>query len=490
MNKAFFLAALFLSLMVVLTLNAGKTPAWTYYQEEYFQDRIAGLQLELGSAGDFNEEKRLQGEIDSLQNKKPEIVNLVLPNGKIERCQTCHLGIEEISESHPSDSFGCAVCHGGNPLSLDKETAHGQMYGGGHPGSLAAVSLSCGGTGPNGAACHSGNHELADNQADTVKSSIMSTKAGELGVVRRIFGIDKTNQVPGLKKGEAAMDYANPLQGRAKEGMFQENCLSQCHQSGGELPAKVDKNNDSPGTSLPGNGCEACHVLVNPAHTYEGHDTTMKDQRDGRGMVHRLTTQIPYTQCNQCHNQGTHDPLSMEFTVRRDIDRVNRDWQSGNPTWRDRVRDYYLPGEIFARCEVSLDCLDCHTRLDTMGDGELYTSQYDAVHIQCRDCHGTKDTPPLSKKLESPGELARQTQKQAANPNFPALTKGEEILVTARGEELPYSRYAGGEWQLYSRITGKTFRVPLVLESKCEQNPADQSADACHKCHNRTAEEP
>ncbi|AET69052.1 hypothetical protein Desor_3571 [Desulfosporosinus orientis DSM 765] len=490
MKKAFLLASLFLLLMVLLNLKQGNTPEWTYYQEEYFKDQISRLQLELGLTSDVNEQKKIQGEILSFQNRKPEIENLVLPNGEVERCQTCHLGIEEISESHPSDSFGCAVCHGGNPLSLDKDTAHGQMYGSWHPGSLDAVSLSCGGTGPNGAACHSGNHDLVDNQADTVKFSIMSTKAGELSVVRKIFGIDKTNQVPGLQKGEKAMDYPNPLPGRANEGIFQENCLSQCHQSGGELLLTADKHLDSAQGTFLGNGCEACHVLTNPTHTYVGNDTTIKDNAGGHGMIHRLTTQIPYTQCNQCHNQGTHDPLKMEFTVRADIDNVNRDWQAGDLTWKDRVRDYYLPGEVFARCEVSLDCLDCHTRLDTMGDGELYTSQYDAVHIQCQDCHGTKENPPLTKKMETSEELALLTQKQVSNPNYPTLTRGDEILVTTKGEELPYLRHEGSQWNLYSRITGKTFRTPLVKGSDCEQDPGDQSADSCHKCHNRTAENP
>jgi len=490
MKKAFLLASLFLIVMVILILKQGRTPEWSHYQREYFTEQTSKLQFELGTITDANEQKRVQAEIASYQNRKPEIVNLVLPNGEVERCQTCHLGIEEISDSHPSDTLGCAVCHGGNPLSLDKTTAHAQMYGGGHPGSLDVASLSCGGTGPNGVACHSGNHDLAKNQVDTVKTSIMSTKAGELSVVRRIFGIDKTSNVPGLSKGEGAFVYPNPLQGRPNEEMFQQGCLSQCHQNGGDL--LLPPNNPLLATTDPvlGNGCEACHVLTNPNHTYIGNDTTIKENQSGRGMVHRLTTQIPYTQCNQCHNQGTHDPIQMKFTARSDIDKVTRDWQAGNLTWTDRVSDYYLPGELFARCEVSLDCIDCHTRLDTMGDGELYTSQHEAVHIECLDCHGTKDQPPLTRKLENPEDLALQMQKQVTNPKFPKLKIGDEILVTSQGEDLPFLRHQGDAWIQNSRVTGKTYKIPLVIGSKCEQNPEEKGADSCHKCHDRTAENP
>ena len=509
MKKAFLLASLFLILMVILTLKQSKAPEWGNYQTEYFTEQTSKLQFELGTISDAEEQMRIQAEIASYQNRKPEIVNLVLPNGEVERCQTCHLGLEEISDSHPSNTLGCAVCHGGNPRSLDKTTAHAQMYGGGHPGSLDVASLSCGGTGPNGAACHSGNHELAKNQVDSVKTSIMSTKAGELSVVRRIFGLDKINEVPGLSKGEGAFVYPNPLQGRPNEEIFQQSCLSQCHQSGGDLLlasnnpllATTEQEASNGSTSLSnqkgvangnvlGNGCEACHVLTNPTHTYIGNDTTIKENQSGRGMVHRLTTQIPYTQCNQCHNQGTHDPIQMKFTARPDIDKVTLDWQAGDLTWTDRVSDYYLPGELFARCEVSLDCIDCHTGLDTMGDGELYTSQHEAVHIQCLDCHGTKDQPPLTQKLESQEDLALQMQKQVTNPKFPTLKMGDEILVTSKGEALPFLRHEGEAWNLSSRVTGKTFKIPLVIGSECEQNPEDQGADSCHRCHDRTAENP
>ncbi|MDP4128511.1 MAG: hypothetical protein Q8912_16470, partial [Bacillota bacterium] len=234
MKKTILLATLLLTLVVLIVLIQGTNPSWSQYQREYFAEQIARLQLQLGSINDTVKKNQLQQELASYQKRKPEVIDLVLPNGKVERCKTCHIGIEEISSSHPSNTFGCAVCHGGNPLSLDKTMAHAQMYGGGHPGSLDVASLSCGGTGENGVACHSGNNEQAKNEVDLVKTSIMSTKAGELSAVRMMFGYDKTKDVPGLTKGEVGFLYPNPLQGRPNEKDFRQNCLSQCHQSGGD----------------------------------------------------------------------------------------------------------------------------------------------------------------------------------------------------------------------------------------------------------------
>lgn len=495
MKKTFLLASFLLILIVLLTLKQGSQPQWGIYQLEYFTEQASKLQVKVGTVNDEAAIKQIQQEIKSYQDRKPEVINLVLPNGKVERCQTCHLGIEEISKSHPSNTFGCAVCHGGNPLSLDKTTAHAQMLGGGHPGSLNSASSSCGGTDSNGMACHSGNHESGKNLVDLVKTSIMSTKAGELSGVRMTFGLDKTKEVPGLTKGQAAYLYPSPLQGRSNEGSFQQNCLNQCHQSGGELPVPLTQGSTKSSNStkegkeeIQGNGCESCHVLTNPTHTYSGDDTTIKGNESGRGMVHSLTTQIPYTQCNQCHNQGNHDPIKMEFSVRPDMAKVNRDWTAGYSTWTDRLSDYYLPGELFARCEVSLDCLDCHTRQDVMGDGEFYTSQHDAVHIQCFDCHGTKEKLPLTKKVQNPKDL--MFEEHITNPEFPELKLGDEILMTAKGEELPFLRHNGDNWIQTSRVTGKTFKIPLVVGSSCEQTSDEQGADSCHKCHDRTALHP
>lgn len=501
MKKTFLLASLLLILIVILALKQSDNPSWTRYQREYFTEQISKLQTQLDTVKDETEKKQVLQELASYQNRKPEIINLVLPNGTVERCKTCHIGIEEISNSHPSNAVGCAVCHGGNPLSLDESTAHAQMYGGGHPGSLNVASLSCGGTGANGIACHTGNHEQAKNEVDLVKTSIMTTKAGELSVVRMMFGLDKTKDVPELTKGQAAFLYPNPLQGRPNQNAFQQNCLNQCHQSGGNLPLAVPSNNPHQGAAqsqdtsitkgtIQANGCEVCHVLTNSTHTYIGADTTIKtsDSDLGRGMVHNLTTQIPYTQCNQCHNQGNHDPLKMSFTVRADLPQVTSDWKAGDMTWLTRLRNYYLPGEVFARCEVSLDCIDCHTRQDVMGDNTLHTSQYDAVHLQCQDCHGTKEKLPQIKKIEDSNDLA--FEEQITNPKFPTLKLGDEILITAKGEELPFLRYNSIDWILTSRVTGKTFKIPLVYGSKCLQSASEQGADSCHSCHNRSAQHP
>ncbi len=47
--------------------------------------------------------------------------------------------------------------------------------------------------------------------------------------------------------------------------------------------------------------------------------------------------------------------------------------------------------------ERGFNCVDCHIGNDVHGDGQIYTRNWDAIQIECEDCHGTNDTPPALK---------------------------------------------------------------------------------------------
>src|SRR5262249_2094356 len=63
--------------------------------------------------------------------------------GRVDRCTTCHQGIEweglenlhtpfksppqEILRSHPLNQFGCTSCHGGQGYATDSQAAHGRV---------------------------------------------------------------------------------------------------------------------------------------------------------------------------------------------------------------------------------------------------------------------------------------------------------------------------------------------------------------------------
>ena len=188
----------------------------------------------------------------------------------------------------------------------------------------------------------------------------------------------------------------------------------------------------------------------------------------GHATEHRLTTAIPYTQCNACHNRGNYDLRTMTFNPRTD-----------HPT--ARLQDYYQPIAQFTKCEWELDCVDCHTANEVMGDGAIHDNKKSIQYVQCQTCHGTLADPPLTKTITDPDDIA--LRRAFLNPSVP-LSLGDTIVVTEKGEPMWNMRQLpDGRFQLVGKATGAVYDVPLVKGSACTQKPEEQGSQYCHECH-------
>lgn len=114
---------------VIGVIWANSHPSWETWQLNYYRSQVVQLDSKIVANQNPVIKKDLEQQRKSMKEKKPEIKTVTLPDGNLERCQTCHLGVEEISDSHPAETFGCVVCHGGNALSLDQNQAHAGVYG-------------------------------------------------------------------------------------------------------------------------------------------------------------------------------------------------------------------------------------------------------------------------------------------------------------------------------------------------------------------------
>jgi hypothetical protein len=377
--------------------------------------------------------------------------------GKVEYCLSCHGDLPEISKSHPVQTFGCVLCHGGEPLALDANLAHSTMRGGKNPSDFSVVQASCG-----GANCHSGTAEDFRNHIQRATTSIQATYAGALANIRYTFGVQPdlkarlgifAVQVPQSTSGITELAAFDPAQETNPfVQAFGQYCLT-CHLSA--QPMQTGGRYDH------FNGCSACHTPTQSA------DLTSVDTSTAT-QVHKLTTVISYTQCDTCHNRGNYDLRTMTFQPRTDL-----------PV--DRLHDYYQLIAQFTKCEYTLDCIDCHTRTEAMGDGSLYSSKKDIQYIQCKTCHGTLTELPQTRTLTDPNDLAFRLA--LLNPVVD-LKLGDTILVTGKGEPL-WNTFAlpDGTFQLVGKATSQVFPFNLVMGSGCTQNGIDQSSAYCHTCH-------
>lgn len=371
--------------------------------------------------------------------------------GQAEYCNTCHADLPEISRSHPVETFGCVICHGGERLALDADLAHSTMRGGRNPSNLVDAETSCGGSD-----CHTGSPGEHRDHVQRVQTSIQSTYAGAIANIRYTFGAqpDQTARM-GISAVRAFSTTAGTgLLSLAAFDPSQENnpsildfanrCLT-CHLAAEAQPGLVYARLS---------GCAACHTPT------AGSDLTQP--------LHRLTTAIPYTQCNTCHNRGNYDLRAMEFIPRSD-----------QPS--DRLHDYYQPIAQFVRCEWTLDCVDCHTRQEAMGDGNLYSNQKEIQYIQCRTCHGTLEELPRTHTITDPNDLA--LRMAFLNP-VADLKVGDTILISERGEPLWNTRVLGDStYELTGKATGQTLPFRPVKGSACLQKLDEQESRYCHACH-------
>lgn len=368
-----------------------------------------------------------------------------------EYCLTCHAALPEISGAHPVKSFGCVICHGGERLALDADVAHSTMRGGANPSDYSVVQQSCG-----GGECHSGSPQDRRDHIQRATTSLQSTYAGAIASILYTFGaqpdltarygtaaisdehITTSTGIPALARFDAAA-FDNPF-----IRQFSNNCTS-CHINAapaeGEAYARLT-------------GCAACH---SPA----GHKTEA-------GETHILTTAIPYTQCNTCHNRGNYDLRTMTFVARSD-----------HPT--DRLHAYYQPIAQFVSCEYTLDCVDCHTRTEAMGDGDIHSSKKDIQYVQCKTCHGTLSELPRTMMLTDPDNIAFRLAQ--LNPVV-TLQDGDTVLATDQGEPMWNTRVlADGTYELVSKARGESFKFRPVMGSGCQQKLNEQASQFCHACH-------
>ncbi len=394
------------------------------------------------------------------ESRKPRPVVLVPTlSGQPEYCLTCHADVPQISAAHPTETFGCVSCHGGQPLALDADLAHSTMGGGRNPSDFSVVEASCG-----GANCHSGSAAEGRDHIQRVLTSVQSTYAGAIATVRYAFGAQSG---PGAQQGIFAIENLHSATGltaltafdpardeNSSVQTFAANCLN-CHLSAQPLPG---------GQYARFTGCAACHSAT------AGEATALDDPK--RPIIHQLTTAIPYTQCNTCHNRGNYSMRDLQFHPRADApaDRL-----------AERRRDYYQPIAQFTRCEYTLDCVDCHTRTEAMGDGDIHGNQKEIQYIRCKTCHGTPTELPPTKTLTDPNDIAFRLAW--LNPVVD-LKIGDTILATEQGEPLWNIRaLPGGAYELFGKATGQRFTFRPVIGSHCTQNPEDQSSASCHHCH-------
>ena len=287
--------------------------------------------------------------------------------GAVDMCLSCH-GEEKLDTAHEVSVLGCAVCHLGEPLAIDKEKAHSGMVL--NPGDLRHVDLTCSVEG-----CHPAD-------IHKVKNSLMATNRGILGTLLYYWGeIDSQDTELTveelLESGETslALDY------------FRKLCAT-CHL----WKQKNDIRGAPDFFNAKGGGCTACHFdlpggLQTPTDSLQG-DNRERQARDKK--IHPLiTAKVSQVNCIRCHNRSGRIGLSYIGLFESE--------GYGTPFEGGELSSKQLPGARFyleiaddIHHRKGMECIDCHTREEIMGDGTSYAHYEEQLEISCEVCHGTE----------------------------------------------------------------------------------------------------
>ncbi len=360
--------------------------------------------------------------------------------GRREGCLVCHSGVTGLSPAHAPEAVGCRSCHLGDPFTLDAERAHLAMVR--VPGNLDTAHLSCGGSG-----CH---REIVTR----VSGSLMATGAGMIAVDRFVFG-----EAPAPDGAYSMADL-----GSSPADTHLKNLCVPCHLG-------TIKEEPSPTSEESrGGGCAACHLSYPEGSRYSA-------QR-AEAFVHpALDLRFDGDGCFGCHSRSGRISLGYEGWSET---LLAPEEAAGRPAAQWRTLD---DGRVLRQVaadvhhERGMECIDCHTSREAMGNGTSHLHEEEAVEIACSDCHRS-DTPRTISWRELDPEtrsIVRLREGGPAGRRFVVAERSGEPLVNVTVDER-------GAVVVMGKASGRTYR-PKAPVGACAAEVSGHGRLSCRSCH-------
>jgi len=402
-------------------------------------------------------------------------------------CLKCHRGIEEISQNH---KFSCVKCHSGNRRGKTVTQAHQGLVS--NPSDLKHAPKYCG-------KCH-------EEQVDKVKNSLMTTARGVIEITREAWGEPRLKQ-PRIKKkkGEKQIKdhpwtYNSP--GKPVDDFLQKKCL-RCH---------VQSPSPHRAGDYRATGCASCHMIYTNEGTSLTRDRAIQEvqradtkylrnrfksdvasnslnNRRAYPLLHKFTVAIPSVQCEHCHNyNGVGNEFEGLFGKPARPQTAQAKVEKDQAVLYGRSHEFLLPD---IHREKGMHCIDCHGQDEVKADASKYPTQHDAVKVRCETCHGTNSKAPTGIELKAEDERAEELiKKNQLNPNLMKKIKiGDTVMVDLQGQLQPHILLVDGKWILYSKVTGKEHKIPLLKFMKrrpyAHQILGHMKNTECSACHAR-----
>ena len=343
--------------------------------------------------------------------------------GAEETCLNCHADYIGFAPAHDPQVIGCTPCHGGDPRAEKEAASHQGMLL--VPGNLSDVHQTCG-----AANCHA-------DLAHRVDNSLMASMAGVVTVNRFVFGESGTlsawAHVQQLGKDHAADVHLRQL------------CAS-CHLGNEKIQAAPVSERSR------GGGCIACHLDYSQANHFIKKEEPKK-------FHPAINLQVTNGHCFGCHSRSGRIATNYEGWHETKLEDENLAEKNGYRLLAD--------GRIFRKIkpdvhhELGLECIDCHSAKELMGDGNQYLHKEDAVKIRCADCHFS----------EIP-----------ATADYKNLDVESKKIMQLRGADYLDKKFVVGKIStepIWNVLVGENGGAKMIGKNSGKQFPLTPPADIC-----------
>jgi len=371
-------------------------------------------------------------------------------------CLRCHRGLEHVSSSHGD----CISCHGGKPQEQVKEQAHQGIFGIGNHEYMGRWENGC-------SPCHK-------YQFERMKSNLMYTAAGMIHNIQLTW------------EGEDGHSYTThgEQQYDAQGRRLIPNPVAQLDNISGELYRKfcsrchVGAETVGVYAASHGVGCAACHFPWNNKGVYTGGDVTMKGKA-GYSANHTLTAAPDIQVCSRCHNRSGRIAFSYQGLYDGSNGLVPTRRGDAGPVKASGARNLvHIVPDVHS--SAGLECIDCHTSRDVMGDGYAYRNMYLQTEVACEDCHGSATELPRYREIIRENDEALRESRNYKR----AMVSGMRMIQTSKGRSYSNVFYENNAVWVVGKRNGKLYRSKVITGTP-EHIIAGHGRMECYSCHSR-----
>jgi len=381
----------------------------------------------------------------------PESLQDKMIKGKPEGCLSCHIDVAGFSDAHSPDSIGCSSCHLGNPFTLNKELAHQGIIL--VAGNLSNSRRTCGSQG-----CHVG-------MTERVESNIMNTMSGVIAVDKWIFG-----EIKNLDHHFAVQNL-----GHSPADKHLRALCAGCHIG-------KDKSKPMPIDELSrGGGCTACHLH----YSNEARDELNQWEKDRSRLTKfhpKISVKVTNDACFGCHSRSGRISTNYEGwheTLYSEADYHNFKNKTGFRLLKD--------GRVFIKIKedvhhsAGLECIDCHSSYELMGNGIKYKHKEEQVKIECVDCHFA--TKPKTIQYD---EMDNESRKIITLRKL--FKEGRKFVLQSRSMMPLVNVYIADDGSSLMRSKNNdSVYSPKKLLPECGSNIPGHKRLSCRACHTQWA---